>query len=141
MIVVDYTLPSAVNENATFYCENSLPFVMGTTGGDREKLIADVAASGNYAVIAPNMGKQIVAFQVGSGLEVGARGARTWRKGGQKTPLPEARAARTRAVAVQHRAPPWHPRSTAGCAVAGGTTACLGGCQGSRQPMAALARR
>lgn len=63
LIVVDYTLPQAVNENADFYCANKLPFVMGTTGGDREKLLADVAASGSYAVIAPNMGKQIVAFQ------------------------------------------------------------------------------
>ncbi|PSC71924.1 4-hydroxy-tetrahydrodipicolinate reductase chloroplastic [Micractinium conductrix] len=63
LIVVDYTLPAVLNENATFYCENKLPFVMGTTGGDRDKLLADVAASGNYAVIAPNMGKQIVAFQ------------------------------------------------------------------------------
>jgi hypothetical protein len=61
--VVDYTLPSAVNENAEFYCANALPFVMGTTGGDREALLASVAAAGRYAVIAPNMGKQIVAFQ------------------------------------------------------------------------------
>ena len=36
---------------------------MGTTGGDREALLRDVEASGKYAVIAPNMGKQIVAFQ------------------------------------------------------------------------------
>lgn len=36
---------------------------MGTTGGDREKLLRDVEESGVYAVIAPNMGKQIVAFQ------------------------------------------------------------------------------
>ena len=36
---------------------------MGTTGGDREALLRDVAAAGTYAVIAPNMGKQIVAFQ------------------------------------------------------------------------------
>lgn len=36
---------------------------MGTTGGDREQLINDVDAAGVYAVIAPNMGKQIVAFQ------------------------------------------------------------------------------
>ncbi|EFN53912.1 hypothetical protein CHLNCDRAFT_25269 [Chlorella variabilis] len=63
LIVVDYTLPSVLNENAEFYCANQLPFVMGTTGGDRERLLADVAASGCYAVIAPNMGKQIVAFQ------------------------------------------------------------------------------
>lgn len=64
LIVVDYTLPTAVNENAAFYCANKLPFVMGTTGGDRERLAADVAAADSYAVIAPNMGKQIVAFQV-----------------------------------------------------------------------------
>ena len=66
-VVVDYTLPSIVNGNALFYCQHSLPFVMGTTGGDREKLLADVEAAGTYAVIAPNMGKQIVAFQVGGG--------------------------------------------------------------------------
>lgn len=29
LIVVDYTLPAVLNENATFYCENKLPFVMG----------------------------------------------------------------------------------------------------------------
>lgn len=63
MIIVDYTLPQAVNANAAFYCDNKIPFVMGTTGGDRDRLIADVVASDNYAVIAPNMGKQIVAFQ------------------------------------------------------------------------------
>lgn len=63
LVVVDYTLPAAVNDNARFYCDNGLPFVMGTTGGDREALLRDVAASGCYAVIAPNMGKQIVAFQ------------------------------------------------------------------------------
>ena len=37
----------------------------GTTGGDREKLMADVKAGGIYAVIAPNMAKQIVALQAG----------------------------------------------------------------------------
>lgn len=54
---------SAVNDNALFYSRNMIPFVMGTTGGDRDKLYRDVHASGNYAVIAPQMGKQIVAFQ------------------------------------------------------------------------------
>ena len=38
---------------------------MGTTGGDRPRLLADVKAAGHYAVIAPNMGKQIVALQAG----------------------------------------------------------------------------
>jgi len=62
-ISVDFTHPSAVNVNADFYCKHSLPFVMGTTGGDREKLIRTVCNSGICAVIAPNMAKQIVGFQ------------------------------------------------------------------------------
>ena len=63
LIVIDFTLPDAVNSNAEFYVRNGIPFVMGTTGGDREKLLRDVSESGNYAVIAANMGKQIVALQ------------------------------------------------------------------------------
>ena len=63
VICVDYTHPNAVNENAEFYCKNGLPFVMGTTGGDRARLMETVQNSGVAAVIAPNMGKQIVAFQ------------------------------------------------------------------------------
>lgn len=62
-IIVDFTHPSAVNDNAEFYCSRGLPFVMGTTGGDREKLNQTVAASNICAVIAPNMAKQIVGFQ------------------------------------------------------------------------------
>ncbi|UCH23718.1 MAG: dihydrodipicolinate reductase [Deltaproteobacteria bacterium] len=62
-ISVDYTHPAAVNENAQFYCNHSLPFVMGTTGGDRKLLEDTVAASSIPAVIAPNMAKQIVGFQ------------------------------------------------------------------------------
>ena len=62
-VVVDYTLPESVNANAELYVKHGVPFVMGTTGGDREKMLAEVKASGNYAVIAPQMGKQVVAFQ------------------------------------------------------------------------------
>lgn len=62
-ISVDYTHPTAINANARFYCHHQLPFVMGTTGGDREKLMDTVRHSSNIAVIAPNMGKQIVGFQ------------------------------------------------------------------------------
>jgi 4-hydroxy-tetrahydrodipicolinate reductase len=62
-ISVDYALPAAVNSNAEFYCRNNLPFVMGTTGGDRDLLIETVTASSICAVIAPNMAKQIVGFQ------------------------------------------------------------------------------
>jgi 4-hydroxy-tetrahydrodipicolinate reductase len=60
---VDFTHPSAVNANAEFYCKYQLPFVMGTTGGDRPQLEACVRASSISAVIAPNMAKQIVGFQ------------------------------------------------------------------------------
>ena len=63
VICVDYSHPNAVNDNAEFYCKNGLPFVMGTTGGDRERLMETVQKSDVAAVIAPNMGKQIVAFQ------------------------------------------------------------------------------
>jgi 4-hydroxy-tetrahydrodipicolinate reductase len=62
-ISVDYSHPSAVNANAEFYCKCQLPFVMGTTGGDRPQLEASVRASSISAVIAPNMAKQIVGFQ------------------------------------------------------------------------------
>ena len=62
-ISVDYTHPSAVNPNAKFYCKHNLPFVMGTTGGDRKQLEDEVCSSSIPAVIAPNMGKQIVGFQ------------------------------------------------------------------------------
>nr|GMC46791.1 4-hydroxy-tetrahydrodipicolinate reductase 1, chloroplastic-like [Ipomoea batatas] len=90
LIVVDYTVPAAVNENshyfcnmdsvaldflfdvfgcfiphtdnAELYCKVGVPFVMGTTGGDRDRLYKTVTDSNNYAVISPQMGKQVVAF-------------------------------------------------------------------------------
>eukprot|EP00531_Pseudo-nitzschia_arenysensis_P018887 CAMPEP_0116121066 /NCGR_PEP_ID=MMETSP0329-20121206/3504_1 /TAXON_ID=697910 /ORGANISM="Pseudo-nitzschia arenysensis, Strain B593" /LENGTH=339 /DNA_ID=CAMNT_0003614865 /DNA_START=77 /DNA_END=1096 /DNA_ORIENTATION=+ len=63
VLAIDYTHPSAVNSNAEFYVEQKLPFVMGTTGGDREKLMEGVNSAKHFAVIAPNMAKQIVAMQ------------------------------------------------------------------------------
>ncbi len=62
-ITVDYTHLDAVNSNADFYCKNKLPFVMGITGGNIEVLEEIVKNSEISAVIAPNMAKQIVAFQ------------------------------------------------------------------------------
>lgn len=63
LLAIDFTHPSAVNGNALFYAEHGIPFVMGTTGGDREKLVSDMESAKHFAVIAPNMGKQIVAMQ------------------------------------------------------------------------------
>ncbi|MBW1958643.1 MAG: dihydrodipicolinate reductase [Deltaproteobacteria bacterium] len=60
---VDFSLPPAVNSNAEFYCKHGLPFVMGTTGGDRQLLEDTILASSISAVIAPNMAKQVVGFQ------------------------------------------------------------------------------
>lgn len=62
-ITVDFTQPSAVNSNGDYYCRNGLPFVMGTTGGNRDLLEEAVLHSSTAAVIAPNMAKQIVGFQ------------------------------------------------------------------------------
>ena len=62
-ISVDFTHPSAVNRNARFYGTHDLPFVMGTTGGDRQALHDTVAKSSVSAVIAPHMAQQIVGLQ------------------------------------------------------------------------------
>ena len=70
-ISVDYTHPLAVNSNAEFYCKNNLPFVMGTTGGDRKLLEDTIKKSSIPAVVAPNMAKQIVGFQ--AMMEYGAK--------------------------------------------------------------------
>jgi 4-hydroxy-tetrahydrodipicolinate reductase len=63
LICIDFTHPGAVNSNAVFYCQQAIPFVMGTTGGDRDRLLSTVENSDTVAVIAPNMAKQIVGFQ------------------------------------------------------------------------------
>jgi 4-hydroxy-tetrahydrodipicolinate reductase len=63
LICVDFTHPTAVNDNARFYVSQGLPFVMGTTGGDRDQLAATVSGGPVSAIIAPNMAKQIVGFQ------------------------------------------------------------------------------
>jgi len=48
-----------VADNAQFYSDNGVPFVMGTTGGDQDKVAAAAEAAGVYAVVAPQMGKQV----------------------------------------------------------------------------------
>lgn len=62
-ISIDYTHPTAVNANARFYVQHRIPFVMGTTGGDRKALEQTVEHGLTPAVIAPNMAKQIVGLQ------------------------------------------------------------------------------
>ncbi len=62
-ISIDFTHPAAVNSNARFYCTHGLPFVMGTTGGDRQELHDTITKSSVSAVVAPNMARQIVGLQ------------------------------------------------------------------------------
>lgn len=45
--------------NAELYSKVGVPFVMGTTGGDRDLLHKTVEDSKIYAVISPQMGKQV----------------------------------------------------------------------------------
>lgn len=63
LVIVDYSLPAAIERNVQLYCENNTPFVLGTTGGDRSALIKMADDSKTPSVIAPQMGKQIVAMQ------------------------------------------------------------------------------
>lgn len=62
-IIVDFTQPEAISGNVKCYAENSIPFVMGTTGGDLQFIKKAVANSDINAVVAPNMAKEIVLFQ------------------------------------------------------------------------------
>eukprot|EP00927_Polykrikos_kofoidii_P074998 TRINITY_DN71051_c0_g1_i1.p1 TRINITY_DN71051_c0_g1~~TRINITY_DN71051_c0_g1_i1.p1 ORF type:complete len:301 (-),score=70.24 TRINITY_DN71051_c0_g1_i1:149-1051(-) len=63
LVIVDFSHPSSVNVNADLYNAVGVAFVFGTTGGDRDALLKSTQDSGVYAVIAPNMSKQIVALQ------------------------------------------------------------------------------
>lgn len=62
-IAVDYTTPQNSTLNASHYTWAGVPFVMGTTGGNREEIEAMVINSKISAVIAPNMAASIVRVQ------------------------------------------------------------------------------
>jgi 4-hydroxy-tetrahydrodipicolinate reductase len=57
--MVDYTVPDVIHDMVDLYIKHKTPFVMGTTGGNRAQILADVQAADLYAVIAPQMGKQV----------------------------------------------------------------------------------
>ncbi len=63
-IAVDYTTPQSAALNAVDYASLKIPFVMGTSGGDREMLAQTVRDSKICAVIAANMDPQIVGWQM-----------------------------------------------------------------------------
>lgn len=76
VIVVDYTVPSAITANVRNYCAAGLDFVVGTTGGDRDELRAMARDARVYAVIAPQMGKQV--GWVGGWMDGSQRGEESW---------------------------------------------------------------
>lgn len=63
LVVIDFTVPSVVEQMCNLYVQAKQPFVMGTTGGDRDWLAGHPAGAGVHAVVAPQMGKQVVALQ------------------------------------------------------------------------------
>lgn len=62
-IAVDYTTPQSAVANAIGYAQLRVPFVMGTTGGNREEIETLVGRSQISAVVAPNMAVEVVAIQ------------------------------------------------------------------------------
>lgn len=57
-------------DNAELYSKVGVPFVMGTTGGDRNKLYETVEEAKIYAVISPQMGKQVCVYSHVSGRKI-----------------------------------------------------------------------
>lgn len=64
LIIVDYTSPKSALNNLRTYIAAECDFVMGTTGLDYEQIHQEFENAKNYALIAPNMAKQIVAIQM-----------------------------------------------------------------------------
>lgn len=60
LIAIDFTQPNGVEENVNLYCSNNIPFIMGTTGGNRDILPSLVQNSNISAVIATNMSAPVV---------------------------------------------------------------------------------
>lgn len=63
LVVIDYTHPNAALNNIHTYIRTNCDFVMGTTGIEQSSILDAFQLGSNYAVIAPNMAKQIVAVQ------------------------------------------------------------------------------
>ena len=62
-VVVDATLPKSVNYNAQMFCAMEKPFVMLTSGGDRQLLKNTIEKSKISAAIIENASPQISVFQ------------------------------------------------------------------------------
>lgn len=67
VIAIDFSVPSAALGNVEFYARRGIPFVMGTTGYDRERAVRMIADANLSAVLAPNMAIPIVLAQAAAG--------------------------------------------------------------------------
>ena len=63
-ITIDFTTPQGVVLNTIHYTSLRIPFVMGTSGGNREEMEEMVRKSRTCAVIAANMDPQIISRQM-----------------------------------------------------------------------------
>ena len=63
-IAIDFTTPQSVVLNTIHYTSLRIPFVMGTSGGNREEMEEMVRRSRTCAVIAANMDPQIIRRQM-----------------------------------------------------------------------------
>ncbi|KKR50467.1 MAG: Dihydrodipicolinate reductase [Candidatus Curtissbacteria bacterium GW2011_GWA1_40_16] len=63
-IAIDFTTPQSAEINAINYTQRRIPFVMGTTGGNRDAIEEMVRNSEISAVIAPNMNMDVISRQI-----------------------------------------------------------------------------
>jgi len=63
-LVVDFTTPQSAEINTLNYTQLGIPFVMGTTGGNRVAIEDLIRNSNISAVLAPNMNVEIVERQI-----------------------------------------------------------------------------
>lgn len=63
-IAVDFTTPESVVLNTIHYTSLGIPFVMGTSGGNREEMEEIIRRSRTCAVVAANMDPQIIRQQM-----------------------------------------------------------------------------
>jgi 4-hydroxy-tetrahydrodipicolinate reductase len=63
LFAIDFSKPAAALTNVEFFCQSRTPFVMGTTGVDRNAAVNLVMKSAISAVIAPNMAIPVIVLQ------------------------------------------------------------------------------
>lgn len=63
-VAIDFSTPGSAAENANFFANHNIPFVMGTSGGNREEMEEIIRKSRTCEVVAANMDPQIIRQQM-----------------------------------------------------------------------------